>query len=130
MVSNNTNIRSASHGWRERMVRRLGLDMTSPIGKGELTIPVWLTGKALVFFFVAIFACWGVFGHVPEFDLWLIASISVVLFLYGGQSMSVSWNRKRERTFVKNVFIAGLIIRLGWVLYCYFVFNPAQYGLA
>lgn len=110
-------------------MHRFGMDVAAvPLQKGERTIPNWLTGKAMVFFFVAMFVCWGAFGYVPAFDLWIVAALSVILFFYGGQAMSRSWERKKERVFVQNVFIAGFVIRLLWILYCYFVFNPEHYG--
>lgn len=82
----------------------------------------------MVFFFVAMFACWLTFGFVPDFELWIVACISVVAFFYGGQAMSRSWEHKREKSFVRNVFIIGFMIRLLWVLYCYFFFNMDHYG--
>ena len=110
-------------------MRRFGMDtVAAPLGRGELTIPNWLTGKSMVFFFVALFACWMVFGHVPDFDLYIAAMVSIVLFFYGALSMSKSWERKKERSFVKNVFLFGIIVRLIWVIYCYFFFNPAHYS--
>ncbi len=114
-------------GWRERWMQRFGMVGQMPRAK-ELTIPNWVTGKSIVFFFISMFACWGVFGFVPEFALWVVAAISVVLFFYGGQAMSRSWERKSTKTFVRNIFIAGFVIRLLWVLYCYFFFNPNYYG--
>lgn len=115
-------------GWRERWMKRFGMDVNSPLRQGEMTIPNWLTGKSIVFFFVAMIVCWGAFGFVPEFELWIVAAISVVLFFYGGQAISKSWDRKKEKVFVRNVFIAGLVVRLSWVLYCYFYFNINHYG--
>lgn len=116
-------------GWRERWMQRLGMDTISQVPtKGVLTIPNWLTGKAMAFFFVAMLLCWFVFGYTPEFALWIASVISIVLFFYGGNSISKSWERKKERAFVRNIFIAGFVIRLLWVLYCYFVFNPDHYG--
>lgn len=116
-------------GWRGRWMWRFGMDVAAvPLRRGELTIPNWLTGKSIVFFFVTMFACWGAFGFVPEFALWIVAAISVVLFLYGGQAMSKAWERKKEKTFLRNVFLVGLIIRLLWILYCYFFFNMDHYG--
>ena len=129
MVNQNTYRRPAASGWRERWMRRFGMDtMAAPLTKGELTVPNWLAGKAMVFFFVAILTCWGAFGYVPEFALWIVSALSVVLFFYGGQSISKSWSHAKEKTFIRNVFIAGVIIRLIWVLYLYFVFNPDHYG--
>jgi hypothetical protein len=115
--------------WRERMMRRFGMDtaMQMPT-KGALTIPNWIVGKSVVFFFISMIACWMAFGHVPGVDLWLVASISVVLFFYGGVAMSRSWASTKEKRFLRNVFIAGFLVRLLWVLYCYFFFNPVHYG--
>ncbi len=116
-------------GWRERWMRRFGMDAAeAPMMKGERTIPNWLTGKSIVFFFVAMFVCWAAFGYVPAFALWFVAALSVILFFYGGQAMSRGWERKKEKVFIRNIFIAGFIIRFLWVLYCYFIFNPTYYG--
>lgn len=115
--------------WRERWMQRLGMDtITQAPTKGALTIPNWLTGKAMAFFFVAMLLCWFVFGYTPEFALWIVSALSVIIFFYGGQAMSKSWERKNTKTFVRNVFIAGFVIRLLWVLYCYFYFNSEYYG--
>lgn len=109
-------------------MHRFGMDTSVPLRKGELTIPNWMTGKAMAFFFVAMFACWAVFGHVPEFSLWFVSAISVVLFFYGGGTMAKSWSRAKEKQFIKNVFVAGLVIRLIWLLYVWFFFNMEHFG--
>lgn len=115
-------------GWRERMMRRFGMDMHARVRMGERTIPDWMMGKPLAFFFVSLFACWIAFGHVPNADFWVTACVSTILFLYGGYTMSKSWAKDKEKVFLKHVFIAGVIVRLIWVLYCYFIFNPEYYG--
>lgn len=110
-------------------MRRFGMDVAAmPLTRGALTVPNWMTGKSMVFFFVAMFVCLGAFGHVPEFALWVVACLSVVLFFYGGQSISKSWERKKEKAFIRNIFIVGFVIRILWVLYCYFFFNMDHYG--
>lgn len=125
----NTYRQPTPRGWRERWMQRFGMDVAAaPLRKGERTIPNWLTGKAMVFFFVAMFACWVAFGFVPAFDLWMTAVVSIILFCYGGSAMSKSWSRTKEKAFIKNVFVAGMVIRFLWVLYCYFFFNPEHYG--
>ena len=108
-------------------MRNFGMSAQMPRSK-EYTIPNWLTGKSIVFFFVAMIACFATFGYPMELRDALIAGISVMLFFYGSMSLSKSMERKREKVFVRNIFIAGLIIRLIWVLYCYFVFNPDYWG--
>ena len=120
---------AAPRGWRERWMQRFGMDVAvAPLRKGERTIPNWLTGKSIVFFFVSMLACFAAFGYPMEFRDAFIAGVSIVLFFYGGMSLSKSWERKKERTFIKNIFVAGLIVRLIWVFYCYFIFNPDYWG--
>lgn len=129
MVNQNTYRQPAPKGWRARWMRRFGMDViTSPLQKGELTIPNWLIGKSMAFFFVAVFSCWGLFSHIPVFDLVLVACISVVAFFYVGKSISNSLERRREKTFINRVFLVGLVLRLLWVIYCYYSFNPDHYG--
>lgn len=122
----NTYRRPAPRGWRERWMNRFGMDVAAtPLGRGELTLPNWLTGKAIVFFFVAMFACWGAFGYVPAFELWIVASISIILFFYGGETICKT--QTNEKSFLKHILILGIIIRVLWGLYMYFFFNIDHY---
>lgn len=120
-------VQPAAHTWQQRMMRNYGMGMYAQLRKGELTIPDWLVGRPIVVFFVALFACWAAFGYVPGADLVLTACISIVLFFYVGYAMSRGWERANEKRFLRNVFLTGLFIRVLWVLYCYFVFNPDHY---
>lgn len=121
---------SSPRGWRESWMNRFGMNtMAVTSRREELTLPNWITGKAIIFFFVALFASWFAFGYIPEFDLWMAACVSVVLFFYGGQAMSQSWARTKEKTFVKYVFVAGLLVRVLWLLYVWFFFNTEHYGV-
>ena len=113
--------------WRARMLRRFGLDTNASVGYGSLSIPNWLIGKSIVFFFVAFALCTLVWGYPMEWRDAVIASLSVVLFFYGGKQLSIVSARKTEKTFIRSVFWAGLVARLLWVLYCYFIFNPDYY---
>lgn len=94
----------------------------------ERILPNWVVGKSIVFFFIAFIACTVVWGYPMEFELALLSSLSVVLFFYGTRTASQEWAMKKERVFVRNVFLLGLAVRVLWVLYCYFFFNPAHYG--
>ena len=114
--------------WRERWMNRFGMNTNVPLRGGELTIPDWITGRAVIFFFVAMIACWVAFGYVPTFELWFVSALSVVLFFFGGSAMSKSWSHAGEKRFLRNVFIAGFLVRFVWVLYCYFLFNPEYHG--
>lgn len=113
--------------WRARMLRRFGLDTNASVGYGSISIPNWLIGKSIVFFFVAFALCTLVWGYPMEWRDAVIASLSVVLFFYGGKQLSIVSARKTEKTFIRSVFWAGLVARLLWVLYCYFIFNPDYY---
>lgn len=116
-------------GWREKMMHRLGMDTAMQLStKSAMTIPNWIVGKSIVFFFVAMIVCWAAFGYVPGLDLWLVASISIVLFFYGGVTMSKNWAGVKEKRFLRNVFVAGFVIRLLFVLYMFLFFNPEHYG--
>lgn len=114
-------------GWRERWMSRFGMGSQLPRAK-ERTIPNWLIGKSIVFFFVSMFACWAAFGYVPEFGLWIVAVISVVFFFYGSSAIAKGWKHKNAKIFIRGVFFAGLIARLVWMLCCYFYINPEYYG--
>lgn len=113
--------------WRARMLRRFGLDTNASVGYGSMSIPNWLIGKSIVFFFVAFALCTLVWGYPMELRDAVIASLSVVLFFYGGKQLSIVSARKTEKAFIRSVFWAGLAVRLLWVLYCYFIFNPDYY---
>ena len=91
-------------------------------------IPKWLHIKPIAFFFIAMIVCWIAFGYVPNMDIILAASISVMLFFGLGNAMARNWLRTNEKQFLVNVFISGLAIRMVWVLYMYFIFNPKYYG--
>ena len=112
-------------------MQRFGMDtVAAPLRGNVLTAPNWLTSKSILFFFVAMFGCWIAFGYVPAFELWLVSALSVVLFFNGSMSLSNSWKNAGEKLFIRNILAAGIIVRLIWVFYCYFIFNPAQYGEA
>lgn len=113
--------------WQERFMRTYGMGIYAN-QRDASPVPAWLIGKSVMFFFIAMAACLFVFGYVPGMDLILASCISVLLFFFGGISMSQKWGRVSEKSFVKNVFVAGFLIRMVWVLYCYFIFNQNHYG--
>ena len=114
--------------WRESLMTNYGSGMHQVLTKGELTVPKWIVGKSVLFFFIAYSLCRILFGYPQPFDIIMVAGLSVILFFYGAGEFSKSWVRQRERTFLRNVFQVGLVVRLIWVIYLYFIFNPAHYG--
>lgn len=115
-------------GWRGRWMRRFGMDTAVPLTKGERTIPSWIPGRSVAFFFIALFACWLAWGYVPTMDLVIVSVISILVFFLGGSAMSKAWSNNSEKQFLRNVFVVGLAVRLIWLLYCWFFFNMDHYG--
>lgn len=112
--------------WQQRF---LSGNSTRPMTlKQELTLPKWLIGMPVLFFFISFAACTFAFGYPMEMRYAIIASLSVLLFFYGSRAAINDAVYQNEKTFVKNVFVVGLVVRLIWVLYCYFFFNPDYYG--
>ena len=95
--------------------------------KRENSLPNWLIEKSMGFFFISMFACWILFGYVPNYDLIFAAIISIVLFFFAGRSMSNKFSLLGEKKFLRSVFTIGLVVRLLWVLYMFFIFNPRHY---
>lgn len=119
-------MRPKAVGWQARFMRNYGMGAYAQ--KRDYRMPSWLIGRSVLFFFIAMLACWGVFGYVPGMDLIVASCVSVLLFFFGAQIMSQKWGIVKEKRFLRNIFIAGFLIRLVWIIYLYFVFNPNHYG--
>lgn len=120
----NTNFHRAT--WTERMLRNYGGGMYMP--HDSVTMPKWIVGSSIAFFFISMIICWIFFGRVPNWDLVFVASLSVVVFFSTSNSMSKRLSNVSEKKFLKNIFYVGFTIRMLWVLYLYFIFNPNYYG--
>lgn len=94
----------------------------------EVSMPNWFIQHAAVVFFIAMILCWSIFGYIPAMDLITASIISVVMFFYGSNTLSKSTLLSKEKSFLRNVYVAGLVARLAWVLYCVLVFNPEYFG--
>lgn len=119
-------MRPKAVGWQARFMRNYGMGAYAQ--KRDYRMPSWLIGRSGLFFFIALIACLVVYGYVPGMDLLMAACISIVVFFFGAQAMANSWAKASEKRFLRNVFTTGLLIRLLWVIYLYFVFNPNHYG--
>lgn len=116
-------------GWRGRWLQRMGNLKARPLTlQQERTIPNWLIGRSVLVFFIALIACWVAFGYVPRLDLIMVSCLSVILFFMLGAFLSRSWSHVGEKRFLKNVFWIGVLVRLIFVLYMFFLFNPSYYG--
>ena len=112
--------------WQQRL---LGRASTRPMTlQQERTIPNWVIGSSVVVFFIAFAACTFVWGYPMELRYAVIASLSILLFFYGSRAILSGAIQERDKIFVRNVFIVGLVARVVWSMYCYFIFNPSFYG--
>lgn len=112
--------------WQQRFLN--GNNKHPLTQRQERTVPDWLIGKSVLFFFIAFAACIFAWGYPMELRYAIISSLSVLLFFYGSKSAVIGEVHHGEKAFVKNVFIIGLIARLVWMGYCYFFFNTDYYG--
>ena len=112
----NTQLSAQAIAWQRYMLKR------------EHSLPDWLIKNSIGFFLISLLVCWLAWGHVPQYDLVLTMVISIVLFFYVGKSMSNQFSLLGEKTFLRSVFTVGFVVRILWVLYMFFVFNPRYYG--
>ena len=96
--------------------------------KRENSLPDWLIKNSIVFFFISLLACWLMWGNVPNYDLIFTTIISILLFFFVGRSMSNKFSLLGEKKFLRSVFTVGFVVRILWILYIFFVFNPRHYG--
>lgn len=113
--------------WQQRFLFNYGTGLLAQ-RQEKSPVPSWLIGKSILFFFISLCACLLVFGYVPGMDLLMAACLSVVVFFYGSITISRNWSRASEKNFRKSIFTIGFVIRLVWVLYMYFIFNPEHYN--
>ena len=115
-TSANTQTAEQAIAWKRYMLKR------------ENSFPNWLIERSMGFFFISLFACWLAWGYVPNYDLIFTATISVVLFFFAGRSISNKFSYFGEKKFLRSVFTVGFVVRILWVFYMYYVFNPRYYG--
>lgn len=102
--------------WRRHLLKR------------ENSLPNWLIERSIGFFFISLFACWIAWGYVPKYDLIFTTAISIVLFFFAGRYISNRYSLLGEKKFIRSIFTIGFVVRILWVLYIFFVFNPRYYG--
>lgn len=112
----NTQLSAQAIAWQRYMLKR------------EHSLPDWLIKNSIGFFLISLLVCWLAWGHVPQYDLVLTMVISIVLFFYVGKSMSNQFSLLGEKTLLRSVFTVGFVVRILWILYMFFVFNPRYYG--
>ena len=118
--------KTGAGGWPQRL---FGGNPARPLTlRQERTLPNWLIGSSVAVFFIAFAACTFAWGYPMDLQYAIISSLSILLFFYGSKTVINGGVHAKEKIFVRNAFIIGLVARLLWVLYCYFFFNPEHYG--
>lgn len=112
----NTQSSAQAIAWKRYMLKR------------ENSLPNWLIERSMGFFLISLLACWLVWGYVPNYDLVFTTIISIVLFFFVGRSMSNKFSILGEKKFLRSIFTVGFVVRILWILYMFFVFNPSYYG--
>lgn len=112
--------------WQQRMMG--GFNGRPLTLQQERTLPNWVIGSSVAVFFIALFACSVVWGYPMELRFAILSSLSLILFFYGSKTFCRGWALDKQRVFVRNVFVVGLVARLLWAFYCYFFFNQEYYG--
>ena len=115
-TSANTQTAEQAIAWKRYMLKR------------ENSLPNWLIERSMGFFFISMFACWLAWGYVPKYDLIFTTIISIVLFFFVGRYMSNKYSLLGEKKFLRSVFTIGFVVRILWVLYVFYLFNPEYYG--
>lgn len=112
----NTQSSAQAIAWKHYMLKR------------ENSLPNWLIERSMGFFIISLLACWLAWGYVPNYDLVFTTIISIVLFFFVGRSMSNKFSLLGEKKFLRSIFTVGFVVRILWILYMFFVFNPRYYG--
>ena len=110
--------------WKDVVLRGLGNGREVELGKGERTIPKWLVWRPILFFFISFVACRIAFGNPMPTTYAMVACVSIILFFYGIYEVARKWQKRNESAFLHKIFWTGMVIRLIWILYLYFFFNP------
>ena len=114
-TSSNAQTAKQAIAWKRYMLKR------------ENSLPNWLIERSMGFFFISLFACWLAWGYVPKYDLIFTAIVSIVLFFFVGRHMSNQFSLLGEKKFLRSVFTVGFLVRILFVFYLYYVFNPRYY---
>lgn len=112
----NTQLSAQAIAWQRSMLKRAN------------SLPNWLIERSMIFFFISLITCWIAWGYVPKYDLISTSFISIFIFFFVGRSMSNKFSLLGEKKFLRSVFTVGLVVRILWISYMFFVFNPRYYG--
>lgn len=94
-----------------------------------ITMPKWFSTPALMVYCVVFVLCTLAFNrYMMSLDKAVVSILSALLFFVVGDYYSREWAWRREKMFAQNVFQMGIFVRVAWVLYSYFFFNPKYYN--
>lgn len=86
--------------------------------------PKYFSSKAIITYIIALLVVGVVFmNHAMYWYWWAFGIISVVLFFYGSNQLSISWANLSEKTLEKKIFKTAFLIRCVAVIFLYFFFD-------
>ncbi|MCL1868479.1 MAG: glycosyltransferase family 39 protein [Paludibacter sp.] len=98
--------------------------------------PQYFTKRAIILYFVSIFACLIIFTNQPmAWYNYVIGAVVVLLFFVGSYQFPLKWANFSSKTFSTNIFIISLLIRIVWVVFSYYFYsaingNPFEFDVA
>lgn len=86
--------------------------------------PKPITNKGLFLYLISIITVSVVFmQYAMGFTFLLIGVGEVLLFFYGSNWLTVQWQSRSERQFIRQLFWMALAVRLIWVVFSYFFYS-------
>lgn len=91
-------------------------------------IPISIANRCVIYYIVALLACTLLFfDQALPFYILVMGLVSILLFFYGGNTISKRWAFLKERRFLKNVFWTAFAIRMCHIIVIV-VLNYMNYG--
>lgn len=85
--------------------------------------PKYYTNKAMLIYFALLVCVPIIFGYPMEWYFWIFGIVEVVGFFYFANKLPQQWAHYSPKTFVKELFITALVIRVVYVLFSYWFYD-------
>lgn len=85
--------------------------------------PKYYTDKAMLVYFALLVCVPVIFGYPMEWYFWIFGIVEVVGFFYFANKLPQKWAHYSPKTFIKELFITALVIRVIYVLFSYWFYD-------
>ena len=87
-------------------------------------LPKYFTNKAIALYIIVLMVIPVAFSGYGMSWLWIMFGVvEVTSFFYFTNILTKRWAEYSERTFLRRLFIAALVIRVVWVVFSYFFYS-------